>query len=329
MALTKEDIVAQSKSAYNQWCVQWRKHAEMHSKFEQKSLNDFLGIGVGNACLLIANGASFERELETIKKYQDNVDIMVCDKSLGHAIEHGIKPTYCLVCDANVNYDKYLKPYADKVGDIILFSNVCANPEWTHNAKWKDIYFFANEDVLESEKEFMALSGCPNKIPAATNVSNAMVVFLTQSSNQGQNNFFGYDKYLLIGFDYSFKMNGSYYAFDFEGAGKRNYMRHVFCVDLVGDPCFTSTNLMFSAKWLKDYLTAFRLPVVLCSKDSVLIPRYVGKLEDHIQYKGKIEGKETHAMLLEKESLVKRLNELTKNINDIAKAHRTAFLQTA
>lgn len=331
MALSKDDIVAQSRSAYNQWCTQWREHSKKHAQFEQKNLTDFLGIGSGKACLLIANGASFERNINIIKKYQDNVDILVCDKSLGHCLANGIKPTYCIVCDANVNYDKYLEPYKDQVKDTILFANVCANPEWTHKAQWKDVYFFVNEDVLESEKEFMTLSGCPNKIPAATNVSNAMIVFLTQSSNQGQNNFFGYDKYCLIGYDFCFKADperGSYYAFDYDAQGKRNYMRHVYCVDVSGDHCYTSTNLLFSAKWLKDYLSVFNLPVVNCSRDTIFVARYFGKLEEQLKYRAKQDGAKLNAALKERIEIIKRLKSLDTNIHLISKEHRMAFLQT-
>lgn len=328
MSLTREEIQKQSESAYNQWCVQWRDHAKKHSKFPQKSFDDFLGIGAGKYCLLIANGASFEREIETIKQYQDNVDIMVCDKSLGHALENGIKPTYCLVCDANVSYEKYLEKYKDQVKDTVLFINVCANPDWSHKAEWKDIYFFANEDILQSEKEFMALSGCKNKIPAATNVSNCMVVILTQSNNQAKNNFFGYSKYLLIGFDYSWKFDGNYYAFNKDGNGKANYMRHVYCMDAAGEHCYTSTNLLFSSRWLKDYISAFNLPIVLCSRDSIFLPPNISKLEEQMKIKTKCKGQLVHSKLMEKQSLINKLQQIDSTLNEVARKEQFEFLRT-
>ena len=106
--MTPEDVKRQSENAYAQWCVQWREHCKAHSIYPQKPLSDFLGIGIGRAILCVANGYSFEENIETIKANKDSCDIICCDKTLGHLIDNGINPTYCVVCDANVNYEKYL-----------------------------------------------------------------------------------------------------------------------------------------------------------------------------------------------------------------------------
>lgn len=299
MALDSNAIKQQSLNAYGQWKVQWRKHAEIHSKFKMKPLSDFENSGVGKAVLCIANGYSFEENIETIKENQHNVDILCCDKTLGHCLENGIKPTYLVLCDANVSYEKYMEKYKDQLQDTILFANVCANPKWAQNGNWKDIYFFVNMDVIDSHLEFSKISGCQNFIPAGTNVSNAMVVFLTQSTNEGRRNFFGYDKILLIGFDYSWRPDGKYYAFDYDGGGKRYYMRHMHIVDLGGNPAYTSNNLLFSVKWLEKYLQAFNLPVVQCTRSTLLTTKKFGNLKEQMSYNFKREDRDQVKKLME------------------------------
>lgn len=328
--MNRKEIEAQSWSAYNQWCKQWREHCKTHSKMPMKPLTDFQNYGVGKAVLLCANGFSLEKNMETIKKYQHNVDILACDKTLGHLINHGITPTYVIVCDANVSYEKYLKPYEDKLQNTYLFINACGNPKWSHNGNWRDIYFFVNEDVINSHIEFGKLSGCPNLIPAATNVSNAMIVFMTQANNNGRNNFFGYDKILTIGFDFSWKAKGhGYYAFNHDGDGKRNYMRHLYTNDLAGDLAQTSHNLSFSARWLEKYIKTFKLPVVQCSKDTIFPGLHVGDLEEQMQYKHKPEDNGVVRDLLKKKNqLARKLQLINDEIYQIGRDHYNAYARS-
>ena len=218
--LSELDVQMQSRQAYGQWCVQWRENARYHG--ERCAMDDFSdlhGIGFGRAALCIANGSSFETEIETIKKHAHNVDIIACDKTLGHCLDHGITPKFVILCDANVNFDRYCAKWADKLQDTILVSNVCAATKWATIPNWKKVYFFTLKDVLKSELEFSALSGCKNIMVAGTNVSNSMVIFLTQCDNHINQNFFGYDKILLIGFDYCW--DERYYAFSEDGDGKK------------------------------------------------------------------------------------------------------------
>lgn len=326
MKLTSDQIKQQSLRAYGQWKEIWREHAKVHSQYEMKSLEDFQNIGIGKAAVCVANGYSLELEIDVLKQYQDNVDILCCDKSLGHLLDHGITPTYCIVCDAKVSYEKYLEPWKDKLGDTILFQNISANPKWAE-PKWKDRYFFGNKDVLGSEKEFMGLSGCPNSVPAGTNVSNALVVFLTQSDNTGRRNFFGYDKILLLGFDYSWRSDGNYYAFDKYGNGKYNYMRHMFIRNNKNQLCFTSNNLAFSAKWLEEYISTFKLPVIQCSSETVLPLKMSGKLEKHIQYNFKRDD-QTRTVVLTKlrNEIINKKLEIDKVLFNIGKEHYYAML---
>lgn len=321
-------IRQQSESAYKQWKVQWRDHATQHAKFKQATFEDFENIGVGKACLIVANGYSLEEEIETIKKYQNKVDILCCDKTLGHLLANGITPTYCLVCDANVNYEKYMEPWKDQLKKVTLFVNVCANPKWTHNGNWKDIYFFVNKDIINSHEEFSNLSGCKNLVVAGTNVSNAMVIMLTQSENSLRRNLFGYDKILLIGFDYSWKHGGKYYAFDETGEGKDQYMRHNYVTGPTGKFQYTSGNLAFSMEWLAQYIKVFQLPVVQCSNDSILLLNGSTplKLEKQIQYGYRQQDKDVvRDMIKELRKIKRRESEITSSIQKIGRDHYMAM----
>ncbi|MBK8260142.1 MAG: DUF115 domain-containing protein [Nannocystis sp.] len=321
--MNTEAIKQQSNAAYKQWAEQWRAHAREHSKFKQPTFEKFENIGVGRAVLCVANGYSFEEEIETIKLHQDKVDIMACDKTLGNLIDNGVTPTYCMVCDANVDAEKYLEKWKDKLSGTTLFINVCANPEWTKRGNWKEVVFFSNRDVIDSHLEFAKLSGCPNFIPAGTNVSNAMVILLTQSDNEGRQNVFGYDKILLIGFDYSWRFDGKYYAFDEDAGGKANYMRHVYTVTPNGNFCYTSGNLTFSMDWLKTYINAFKLPVVQCSADSLLaLGGKAAKLSEQMQYSFKPEDRgPVKSAVKELREIKKRELELLTKINSIGRDH--------
>jgi hypothetical protein len=328
MSLTPEDIKQQSLRAYGQWAPIWRDHAKAHSKYEMKSLEAFENIGIGKAVVCVANGYSLELQIETLKKYQDQVDILCCDKSLGHLLDNGIVPTYVIVCDARVSYEKYLEKWKDQLKEITLFQNICANPEWAA-PDWKDRYFFGNKDVLGSEREFMGISGCPNSVPAGTNVSNALVVFLTQSDNTGRKNFFGYDKILLVGFDYAWREDGNYYAFDKLGGGKHNYMRHIYLRNIDNNLCYTSNNLAFSAKWLEQYISAFKLPVVQCSRESVLPLKNMGVLEEQMQYSFRKEDQtKVVSMLNLRKSLIAKKKEIEQTILDLGRDHYYSFISS-
>ncbi len=320
--VTENEVLEQSKIAYNQWCDLWRSHAVRNSKNEMKPLTDFLAVGMGKACLCIANGYSFEQNIDIIKENQGNCDIFVVDKALKHCFDNDIKPTYCLVADANISYEKYLKPVEHKLQDTYLFSNAHANPEWNENGNWKGIYFFVDEDALGTEKEFSALTNCHNIIPAGTNVSNELIIMLNQSNNKNLNNFFGYDKLLLIGYDYSWYRN-KYYAFDHLANGKNNYQRNVFCYNLRGDFVYTSSNLLFSARWLEQYIKTYRVNAVQCSKNSILNSPF--KSEDlayHMRYNYKTDhASRVQSMLKLNRDLNQRLKKIRSDIQSITNEH--------
>ncbi len=327
--LTPADIENQSKRAYQQWCKQWREHAKIHSQYPMKSLLELENSGIGRAILCIGNGYSFEEEIEVIKQNAANVDIICCDKSLGHLLNHGIKPTYCLVADANVSYEKYLKPFETQLSETTLIGNVCANPEWAAKGNWKDRYFFCVMDVLKSEKEFMALSNCPNKMAAGTNVGNGLVIAVTQSDNQGRKNFMGYDKILLIGFDFCWNPDGKYYAFDDQADGKWHYMRHCHMLDHRGEPCYSSSNLIFSAKWLDQYIQGFQLPVVQCTRRTVFTTKKRGILSEQMQYRFRPEDGPRVKRLIElRRYVMEQKKSLETELFSISRDHHYSYMNS-
>lgn len=321
----------QSESVLEQHGDLWRKNATIHRQFAPfKSLTDFQNSGVGRALVIVANGASFEEHIESLKEHWQSVDILCCDKTLGHLLNHGIKPTYCLIADAKVNYKLYMEPWKDQLSKTILFMNITANPEWSQNGNWREKYFFVNFDVLRSEREFSALAGgCQNQIAAATNVSNAMVVFATQSDNKQRRNFFGYDKIMLLGFDYSWKPGGSYYAFDKTGRGKYNYMRHVYAVNRNGDMIYTSANLLFSAKWLENYMQIFKLPIVNCSPDGVLGKVKTRLLAEQLPYSFRPAHRDiVKSDMKRREELVREVSKIEQRLVGLGEQHWKNYIQT-
>ena len=118
------EVIAQSKNAFAQWGKQWREQAAHHRETMPRKISQdlvkFRYSGVGKTVVCVANGWSLERNIDKLKDMQDLVDIIVCDKALGHLLDNGIKPTYCFVCDANVSYEKYLEPWKDQLKDIVL-----------------------------------------------------------------------------------------------------------------------------------------------------------------------------------------------------------------
>lgn len=322
-------IRAQSEAAIKQWGEQWTLHCNEHKKDScvQNDLNELALTGIGKVILLVANGYSFEENIDIIKENQTACDILACDKTLGNLISNGIKPKYCLVCDANVDYERYLKPYENQLDQTILLINVCANPEWSKNGNWNDKYFFVNRDIIDSHVGFSKLSSCKNFIPAGTNVSNAMLIMLTQCDNGGKKNFFGYDKYILIGYDYSWRHGGKYYAFSEEGDGKADYMKHHYCCTHDGDWAYTSGNLSFSASWLEKYISTFRLPVVNGSKKTILGQTKFADLKEQMLYTFKHEDSiRVKNICNDLNKVLKIKHELDKALKEIEKEHSYAVM---
>jgi hypothetical protein len=168
----------------------------------------------------------------------------------------------------------------------------------------------------------MEISGCKNVVTAGTNVSNMMVVLMTQCVNEKIQNLFNYDKLLLIGFDYSWKFEGKYYSFDEDGGGKKYYMRHIYGVSQSGKIIFTSNNLNSSASWLSLYLSTFKIKALQCSKDALFEFGGFGDLDKQMKYKYKTEDKgRFNNLLKERHGIEEKLNFINNKLKSIVKDH--------
>ena len=248
--LKTEEVIRQSKVAFKQWDTLWRDHAKRNGKLykqDGRTQKELMGIGVGKTLVCVGMGSSLEADLPTIKKYKNKIEIACVDKAFGVLLYAGIVPNFVFVADAQVSYEKYCEPYLEYSHQITLVSNVTANPLWTENWKGKR-YFYTNKDNIDTEKIYGGISGCTEMIPASSNVGNSIIVFSSQ--------LFGYDKYLLTGYDFCWSKRSNYYAFDsgdVNHGGKRYWMAHTMGVGRCGSLLSTSANLQFSSKWLDDF----------------------------------------------------------------------------
>lgn len=311
VVLGYEDVKKQSTAVWNQFGEsKWLPYSQINASLpNRRNPEELRGCGIGKFAVLAAMGASLEDHIDVIKKYRDRFDLVTCDKGFGTLLEHGIKADYVQLCDCNIPY-KWLEPYVNETVGVKLLATTYANVEWT--TKWRGpIYLYVNKDALNSEKKFLPILGEPdmNKlgfapgsirvpvedvrtIPAGSNVSNAMVIFMMGVDEETHVSFSGYEQLLLTGYDYSWRPSGpefkgcktgNYYAFA-NPSPKRNYMSHRTIMDINGDVCYTSENLLFSAKWLYSYANAYNLPVVNCSGRGLLdIPKRA-KLEEILKH---------------------------------------------
>lgn len=275
--LSYSDIRKQSKAVYGQFGESlWKPNARINAGLRRKNAQELKHAGIGRVLVAAAMGESTEEAIPTLIQYRDKFDLIVNDKSFGYFMERGIQPDYVMLCDASIKYD-WIAKHAEHTAGVKLIATAYANPEWTK--AWRgDRYFYIPEDAIDSHLELMDIMGKDTRlVPAASNVSNAMLVFFIGATNEGNMNWSGYDRYLLVGYDYSWRpavagngtKTGKYYAFE-DPKPKRFYMNHRTILDINQDWVHTSENLLFSAKWLISYLGAFRPPVVNCSGRGLL-----------------------------------------------------------
>lgn len=263
--LKYEEVLSQSKNAFAQWDDIWQKNSKINGEiYKQRGIShqDMLFQGAGRTVLCIAYGPSFEDNIEIIKEYRKKkqFDIICVDKAYHKLVENGIYPEYCVVCDAGISYEKYLKSVEEHTKHTILFSNVNANTEWVKH--WQGgICFYVNKDNIETEKIYSEISGCYEFIPASSNVSNSVLIIAS--------GILKFDKYLLVGYDYCWGDDDNYYAF--ENSEKRYWMKHVNMIDIAGRFVHTSQNLLFSCRWMTDYLTkVIKLNICNCSGKGIM-----------------------------------------------------------
>lgn len=268
MALQESEVIKQSKTAFKQWDGLWRKNSTYAAEIYKKSTNrltDFLFKGKGKVALTVAFGHSFENQIDVLKEYADKerkFDTFCVDKCIAFM---PYAPEFCVIADATISADWLEGVDTSKT---TLITNVCANPEWAQ--KWQGpIYYYVNKDNIKTQDIYGPISGCNEQIPASSNVGNCQIMLSTTV--------FGYDRTIMLGYDFCFE--DSYYAFHEqhpkEHSDKLYYMAHRLAIDKAGRMVSTSENLLFSAKWLNDYLTVCETEIFSADKGTLSNARYV------------------------------------------------------
>lgn len=284
--LTYNDVKKQSEAVFKQFGEsKWIPYAQENAKLEARNPLELRASGLGKFAVLAAMGESLVDAIPLLKKYRERFDLITCDKGFGVLMSHGLKPDYVQICDCNIPFE-WLKPYVEQTEGVKLLATCYANPEWTR--AWRGPrYFYVNRDSIDTQKVFLPIMGKGiRQIPAGSNVSNAMLIYMMGVDEATQINWAGYEEYFLVGYDYSWRpraagcaadvKQGDYYAFN-DPRPKRHYMSHRTILDCNNDIVHTSENLLFSAKWLYSYITAYNLPVTNCSGRGILdIPSRMG-----------------------------------------------------
>ena len=291
VVVTHKDVIQQSQQVWDQFGEsKWIPYARENAKLARRHTDELRNVGIGRFLVSAAMGESLEDAIPLLKKYRDRVDIVTCDKGFGALLDHGVKADYVMICDCNIPA-RWIDPYIEQTVGVKLIATPYANVEWT--TRWKGPrYFIVNKDAIRTERHFLDLFGPDARVvPAATNVSNAMVVFFTGCDDGSNINWGGYERILLTGYDYSWRPGsssmpgqptGKYYAFN-DPAPKRFYMAHRHMQDVNQNLVWTSENLFFSAKWLFSYLTTFQLPVINCSDRGLLFLPNRDRLERQLE----------------------------------------------
>ena len=281
--LSYAEVKKQSQAVFGQFGRdRWIPFAKENVKHPNKrDCDELRGSGAGKTLVSVAMGASLESQVETLKKHRDRCEIVTCDKGFAALMAHGVKPDYVMLCDCNIVWQKWGPTEADTDG-VKLIATPYANLAWTR--KWRGpIYFYANKDAINSQEIFLEIMGPGTRtIPASSNVSNAQFVFFTGMDEWSRDVFGGYEKILLVGYDYSWRPDGNYYAWS-DPKPKRYYMNHRTLQDMNGDLVYSSENLIFSARWMANYLRAYSfLNVVNCSGRGILDQAKRGDLEKEL-----------------------------------------------
>lgn len=244
--LSDEEVKRQSEGAMKLWSDTWERHAKENGEIlKEKGLSNQLiyGHGLGRQAVCVGFASSLEDEVNKLKIKNGSVDILAVDKAMSYLLENGIKPNFVYIADAGIDYKKWCEPYLEQTEDICLISNVTANPQWTKNWRGK-VFFYVNQDNIETQKIYAPLSGCDELIKASSNVGNSVIVHAST--------YLLYDAYFLLGYDFSWGWRDNYYCG--EDSKKRWYMNHHQMINVEGDFVDTSQNLLFSARWLADFI---------------------------------------------------------------------------
>lgn len=292
--MDRNEVLRQSQNAYDQWHNLWVKNSSITKTIPKIPMAMLRNQGLGKQLVIISMGGSFEKQVEALKKYQHKVDILAVDKAFVPLMERGIRPDFVLIADAQVSFPCYCEPFLEQTKDIVLIANVNSNPEFGMN--WKGLKtYYVNKDNIKSEVEFSAISGVQDTIHAGSNVSNAALIYA--------NTVFNYDRYILLGFDFCWDVDGKFYSFangNEKLGNKTTALNNMRVLDYKYDMVNCSENLWFSGRWLDMYIRAELGDKALNASDGILeAPRRID-LTKHLaqikEYKRTLTANETNLL---------------------------------
>jgi hypothetical protein len=256
--LSKSEIQEQSVKAHDRWKEIWAENASNNAK-NHKQFQPIEQSGTNRKLIIVSFGTSLKENLTDIKKHNLHFeyDIMCIDKSLKTCLEFGIIPKYCVMSDAQVNFEEWGLIDKNICRSVILLSALTANYKWSEYwlINQGQVYFYLNKDHLRTHRIYGEyLEGKQAFIiPASSNVGNAAYVLSSLV--------LGYKKILLAAYNYSFPLFGDYYGSQNETPIDTNMKlkKHSFCnhfsmIDLAGEVVQCSYNMQFSAKWLIGFI---------------------------------------------------------------------------
>lgn len=256
--LNKNETVRQSQDAYRQWKDIWIANAKRNEEINKKrgtDARDLMLAGRGRMAVLCAMGASLEKHLEAVKRVAANplVDILCVDKCYDILAAAGIPIKYATVSDASVVFSDWADKHAEQQKGTTLFLTATANPDWAE--KWAGpISVVICKDSIGTEHEMAKHIHAGATLPASSNVANGLVVIATH--------ILGYQEIALVGFDYSWKPGEHYYSFAEEKSEDKRYWQiGGYQTGIDDEMCYTSPNLLFSARWLKNFFIGMIEPL--------------------------------------------------------------------
>jgi hypothetical protein len=252
MGLHEQQVIEQSKLAYNVWKKLWENNCEQNYAHIKTSHSQILNKYKDKIIVLFAFGPSLADNINEFKEYTSNGTltnyVVGCvDKAFTTLCDNGVQPDFCVIADGSISIRWIENADPENIKKCSLISNVYASPDWVKlwvkHSSSDNIYWFLNKDNINTHHHFSVKANYFEVIEAASNVGNTTCVFAVK--------IFGGRKVILYGYDYSWKGlkyygNGNHTRANVLGTNRE--------LDIHGDLVFVSDNMKFSADWLTRYV---------------------------------------------------------------------------
>lgn len=211
-------------------------------------------------CLIVGAGPSLDLDIENIKKYRKNVNIICIDSALNPLIQNGIKPNFVLSKNCGEEVVDLFTGFP--TGDLKIIANVFQTPELFKKCK-SDFYLYApfDEDIFLNN--FAQLN---QQIPKLLNKPStlAMAFILARTMN--------FKNIYLLGADFCFEDHAKIYCNNCLYKNNQ-YLEKDLCKleSIFLDKVPTYKNLFYSSEDLFRIIATESLHNVYnCSQNSIL-----------------------------------------------------------